>query len=299
MPSIQSIFLKQVVKRYISKNLRAEVPLEKQRTAIERLEKLAPPSPFTKVIPLEIQGCKAEWIKHKSARPDHAILYLHGGGFTTGSPQTHRLVAERMSVCCQASVLLLDYRLAPEHPFPSGLNDCVNAYQWLLQQGIMPQNLAIAGDSAGGGLTISTLLRLKEAYSPLPAAAVLFSPWVDLTMSGNSYEYNEPKELMLSTAWMKLMAKHYIGNDKSNPLASPIFADLADLPPVLIQVDESEVLLDDALTLADKLQAAGVTCELETWQGLWHVWQTFVRFLPEANQAVNQAGDFILKHWKT
>lgn len=298
MASLQSHIFRLVVKHYIAKKLQAEVSLPEQRTGLERLEKLALASPFTKVNKLTIGECDAEWIKHKNARSSHAILYIHGGGFTTGSPSTHRLLAERLSASSRAAVLLLDYRLAPEFPYPAGLNDCVNAYQWLLQQGISQQNLAIAGDSAGGGLTLSTLLKLKEVFSPLPAAAVLYSPWVDLSMSGKSIENNKDKELMLSTDWMRLMAKHYSAGDTKTPMVSPLFGDLTDLPPILIQVDESEVLLDDAVRLAESLKEAGTPHQLKVWKGMWHVWQTFVKFVPEANAAVDESTDFILSHWK-
>ncbi|MCP5207159.1 MAG: alpha/beta hydrolase [Hahellaceae bacterium] len=297
MASFQSKVLRYVVKYYIARSLRAEKPLQEQRDALERLEKIALSSPFSSIKKVDAGGCQAELIQHKNARSTHAILYIHGGGFTTGSPSTHRLIAERLSYTARAMVLLIDYRLAPEHPYPAGLDDCVNAYQWLLKSGYSPRNLAVAGDSAGGGLCLSTLLRLKDAYSPLPSSAVLFSPWVDLTMSGNSIVDNAKKESMLSVDWMQLMARHYAKDNLKDPLCSPLFADLSGLPPVLIQVDSSEVLLADATRLAEKLHNLGNNTRINIWHGLWHVWQTFVKFLPEANEAVGHAGEFIQEFW--
>lgn len=297
MASIQSKLFRLVVKHYIAKTLRMEIPIAEQRKSLQRLEKVSMLSPFTKTSTVNTGSCLGELIQHKHARKTHAILYMHGGGFTTGSPDTHRLIAERLSFAARASVLLVDYRLAPEHPFPAALDDCVSAYQWLLKTGFSPRNLALAGDSAGGGLALSTLIRLKEVYSPLPASATLFSPWTDLTMSGDSIKTNAKKEAMLSTDWMQLMAQHYAGNQLNNPLCSPLFADLSELPPILIQVDESEVLLDDSRRLATKLHEQGVVTRINIWHGMWHVWQTFVRFVPEANKAVDQAGEFIQEFW--
>jgi acetyl esterase/lipase len=228
------------------------------------------------------------------ANPMPHILYLHGGGFTTGSPRSHRSLVARLCLACQASATVLDYRLAPEHPFPTPLEDCVSAYLALLEAGIMPQNIIIMGDSAGGNLVLTTLLKLRENGVPLPAAGVCLSPVTDLAMTGESFHTKASVEIMFKPSMARLMYPLYYGTlNPQYPLISPLYADLKGLPPLFIQVGTDEILLDDAVRFAERAKAAGVDVTLEVWQGMWHVWQICAPFMPEAQQAIDTLSAFV------
>jgi acetyl esterase/lipase len=225
------------------------------------------------------------------------MLYLHGGGYVVGSIATHRGLAGRLSQAAAARVLLVDYRLAPEHPFPAAVDDAASAYRWLLAQGIESARLVIAGDSAGGGLTIATLVALRDAGVPLPAAAVCLSPWVDLEGSGDSVTTKAAADpLVQKDMLLQLGAWYLAGADPRTPLAAPLYADLRRLPPLLIQVGTAEILLDDATRLAEKATAAGVKVTLESWEDMIHVWQLFAPMLPEGQQAIERIGVFVQQH---
>jgi acetyl esterase/lipase len=237
----------------------------------------------------------AEWITSPAIDPSHVILYLHGGGYVVGSLDTHRDLAARLGRAAGARVLLLEYRLAPEHPHPAAVDDAVAAYRWLRAQGAAPAHLAIAGDSAGGGLTIATLVALRDLGEPLPKAAVCFSPWVDLEGTGKSMDTNLD-DPMLNRASILHFARFYLGLgtiDPRTPLAAPLYADLSGLPPLLIQASRHEVLLDDATRIAAKAREAGVACELDLTDEVPHVWQIFANILPEGQQALDRAGTFL------
>jgi acetyl esterase/lipase len=225
------------------------------------------------------------------------MLYLHGGGYAIGSIVTHRGLAGRLSQAAAARVLLVDYRLAPEHPFPAAVNDATGAYRWLLAQGIDPARLIIAGDSAGGGLTIAALVAVRDAGMPLPAAAVCLSPWVDLEGSGDSVTTKATADPLVQKAGLLQLAAWYLaGANPRTPLAAPLYADLRDLPPLLIQVGTAEILLDDATRLAEKAIAAGVKVTLEPWEDMIHVWQLFAPMLPEGQKAIERIGVFVQQH---
>ena len=233
-------------------------------------------------------------IAAEGTRDERVILYLHGGGYCVGSPRTHRDFAWRLSAASAARVLLLDYRRAPEHPFPTAVHDTVAAYRWLLEQGIEPAHLALAGDSAGGGLALAAMVQLRDEGTPLPAAAALLSPWVDLALTGGSLHSRAGEDPILTLAQLEEFARLYLGNtDPRVPLASPLYADLTGLPPLLIQAGSAEILLDDAVRLAERAEAAGVEVTLDIWPELIHVWQGFAGFLPEGQTAVTQIGAFI------
>jgi len=221
------------------------------------------------------------------------VLYLHGGGYVIGSPRSHRHLAAAIAAAAGTSALLLEYRCAPESPFPAAVDDAVAAYRWLLDQGISAGGLVIAGDSAGGGLTVATLLALRDGGVPLPAAGVCISPWVDLTCSGASYSTKAASDPIVKKAGVEEMARAYLGMaDRRTPLASPLFADLRGLPPLLIQVGSEEVLLDDATQLAERARAAGVDTTLEVWDQMVHVWHWFLPLLDEAEEAIGTIGRF-------
>ncbi|HKW91167.1 MAG TPA: alpha/beta hydrolase, partial [Methylomirabilota bacterium] len=211
----------------------------------------------------------------------------------SSSPRSHRHLAAAIAVAAGASALLLDYRLAPEHPYPAAVDDATAAYRWLLDQGIAPAHVVIAGDSAGGGLTVATMLALKEAGTPLPAGGVCISPWVDLTCGGESYKTRAEADPIVRRAGVEEMARAYVGaTAPRTPLASPLFADLRGLPPLLIHVGDAEVLLDDAVQLAARAKAAGVDATLEVWDQMIHVWHWFLPMLDEAQSAVDAIGRF-------
>ncbi|MGR9089961.1 MAG: alpha/beta hydrolase [Gammaproteobacteria bacterium] len=240
----------------------------------------------------------AEWLRAPDITGAHTVLYLHGGGYVMGSCNTHRALGGALSRAAGAAVLLPEYRLAPEAPFPAAVDDAVAAYEWLLAQGHAPAHLAIAGDSAGGGLTVATLVALRDKSLSLPAAAVCISPWSDLTCNAGSYRTRAAADPMIAPEDIAEMASHYLqAADPETPLASPNFADLSSLPPLLIHVGRDEVLLDDALQLHERAQAAGVEATLEVWDDMIHVWHAFHPLLPQGRDGVARVGAFLREHW--
>ena len=236
-----------------------------------------------------------EWIIPPGAASDPVILYLHGGGWTLGWYNSHRWLVAQICKAAHSRALAVDYRLAPEHPFPAALEDCQTAYRWLLKHGTSPQNIVIAGDSAGGNLTLTTLMALRDAGDPLPAAAVCISPMTDLEGSGESFRTR--KDPMVTAEFALAMARCYAGDQNPRlPLLSPHYGDLCGLPPLLIQVGAAEILLSDATRLAEKARSVGVEVTLAIWPNMWHVWHIFTPYLPEAQQAVNAMGAFIQEH---
>jgi phosphinothricin tripeptide acetyl hydrolase len=265
-----------------------------RRAQYERAEKAFPTPPEVKVERVSAPVAPAEWLRPPGAAAGRVVLYLHGGGYVIGSPRSHRHLAAAVAAAGQASALLLDYRLAPEHPYPAAVDDATAAYRWLLDQGIAPGHIVIGGDSAGGGLTVATLLALRDARLPLPAGGVCISPWVDLTFSGASYRTRAAVDPIVTRPGIDEMARAYLGTTSARaPLASPLFADLRGLPPLLIHVGSDEVLLDDAVQLADRAKAVGVDATLEVWDRMVHVWHWFLPMLDEAKSAVDGIGRFI------
>jgi monoterpene epsilon-lactone hydrolase len=265
-----------------------------RRAQYERAEKVFPTPPEVKVERINAPAAPAEWLRPPSAEPGRVVLYLHGGGYVIGSPRSHRHLAAAIAGAAGATTLLLDYRLAPEHPFPAAVEDATAAYRWLLDQAIAPEHVVIAGDSAGGGLTVATLLALREARVPLPAGGVCISPWVDLTCSGASYGTKAAADPIVRRSGVEEMARAYLGaTPPRTPLASPLFADLRGLPPLLIHVGSDEVLLDDAVQLAERAKAAGVDTTLEVYDRMIHVWHWFLPMLDEAQTAVEAIGRFV------
>jgi epsilon-lactone hydrolase len=283
-----------IVRAHLAKLPPAEsLTIAERRAQYERAEKVFPTPAEVKVERVTAPSAPAEWLRPPSATPGRVVLYLHGGGYVIGSPRSHRHLAAAIAAAARSSALLLEYRCAPEAPFPAAVDDAVAAYRWLLDQGVSAGGIVIAGDSAGGGLTVAALLALRDARLPLPAAGVCISPWVDLTCSGASYATKAASDPIVKRAGVDEMARAYLGTaDRSTPLASPLFADLRGLPPLLIQVGSEEVLLDDSIQLAERAKAAGVDTTLEVWDQMIHVWHWFLPMLDEAGEAVAAIGRF-------
>ena len=256
-----------------------------------------PADPAVRVEPVDAGGVPAEWMVPPGAMDARVILYLHGGGYVIGSPTDYRALVPRIAHVAEARALVLDYRLAPEHPFPAAVDDAVAAYRWLLAQEVAPDRIALAGDSAGGGLTIAALVAIRDAELPRPAAGVAISPWVDLEATGASMETNAAADPLVQKELLLNMAAAYLPDqDPHSALAAPLYAELAGLPPLLLQVGGAETLLDDTRRLAERARAAGVEVTDEVWPEMPHVWHMFASFLPDAAQACEQAGTFIKRH---
>ena len=256
--------------------------------------------------PISVEGVKtqaikvgeipAEWVLAPGADPDVRLLYLHGGGFVSGSGGFYLPLAAHISAAAKCAVLLVDYRLAPEHRFPAGLHDCVSAHDWMCSQG--PDGRAraratfVAGDSAGGNLTLATLLALRDRMLQLPQGAISISPAADLTLASESLK--TVYDPIISSTTMPIFRDHYLGEqDPANPLASPVFGDYQRLPPLLIQAGEHEMLRDDSVRVAEKAKSDGIDVKLEIWPGMFHVFQSHDPLLPEGKEAVNHIAQFI------
>jgi acetyl esterase/lipase len=275
------------------------VPLDVERREWEAAAAQTVLPPNITVLPVDVAGVPGEWVSSPAAAPGHVLYYLHGGGFSAGSCVTHRELATRLCLASGARVLLIDYRLAPEHPFPAGLEDAVAGYQWLLAQGIPPAQIAIGGDSSGGGLAISTMLWLRERGVALPAAGALLSPWTDLALAGPSIHTRAEIDPLCSKAALQRAAQWYLaGADPAGPLASPLYAELYALPPLLVQVGDHEILLSDSTRLAEQARASGVEVTLEVYDDLWHVFQGWAGALPEGRRAIERIGTFLRQKLK-
>jgi acetyl esterase/lipase len=268
--------------------------VEDQRQGVEERSGLLPLPAGVSCKPTSAGGVPAEWVTATEASQDAVVLYLHGGGYVICSLNTHRDLVARIALASGARVLNLDYRLAPEHPFPAAVEDATAAYRWLLAQNVDPARIVIAGDSAGGGLTIAALVALRDVGDPLPAAAVCISPWTDLALTGESLISKADVDPMVTESGARGWAAHYLAEaDPRDPLASPLYADLSGLPPLLILVGTAEVLLDDATRLAGRAEAAGVDTTLEVWDDMIHIWPVLAAMLPEGQAAVERIGEFI------
>jgi acetyl esterase/lipase len=245
----------------------------------------------------QIERMKAEWIIPVS-KPDtdRVLLYFHGGGYAAGSISTHRAQVSQMVMLSGVKALLIEYRLAPEHKYPAPIEDAVLAYDWLLTNNYKPEHIAFGGDSAGGGLTVATLLYLRDHNKPLPRCAICLSPWLDLTLTGETQVTKEKVEPMLVKEAFPLWVSNYLGDaDPKDPYASPIFADLHGLPPIYIQTGSEELLLDDSLRFVDKAKVAGSPVTLDVYQGYFHVFQAFFRVLKAARQANKKLAEFLVQ----
>jgi monoterpene epsilon-lactone hydrolase len=248
------------------------------------------------IVPVTIDGLKAEWILPPHVTKDKVIFFVHGGGYVSGSCSDHRIHVSKFVNGTNIGALLFEYRLAPEQTFPAALEDSVKAYRWLLARGVSPANIVFAGDSAGGGLCLATLLALRDQGIPLPAAAVALSPWTDLMCTGESYRSNAGKCLSPEGTWTAF-SKHYVGHhDPGLPWISPLYGDLHGLPPILIYVGGDEILLDDSVLFAEKAKDAGVEVTLRVGEGLFHCYPVCAPLFPEATRAMDEICGFVKMH---
>lgn len=264
------------------------------RAGLVKMFTAHPPPAALRREPVKAGGVPAEWVSMPGAAPGRVVFYLHGGAYVRGSIATHLNLMAGISQAAGVRVLAIDYRLGPEHPFPAAIDDAVAAYRWLLDQGIAPERIAFAGDSAGGGLALATLLTLRDGGDALPAAAVLLSPWTDLAATGKSLDTRAAADPMLSRDYLIDMAKMYLGSaNPRDPRASPVFADLRGLPPMLIQAGTAEVLYDDATRVAEQAMAREIDVTFEAWPDMVHAWHLFAPVLPEGRQAIASIGAYI------
>ena len=270
--------------------------LEELRAGMDLLIQTLPAPDGTAVTPVDAGGVPAEWVASARAGEKHVVIHLHGGGYCIGSAASIRNFAGRVSAAAEARVLSVDYRLAPEHPFPAAVSDAVAAYRWVLAQGISPSRISLSGESAGGGLAVALLVALRDAGDPLPACAVPISPWVDMENSGEMSEIARAQDL-LRIEHIELFARTYLnGSDPRDPLASPLHADLSGLPPLLVLVGGREILLDDARRLTLRAQEAGVDCTLRIVPEMIHFWNLFGPLFPEAALASEDVAEFVRSH---
>jgi acetyl esterase/lipase len=278
----------------IAPMFRLGVPLEQQRQVLDGVGAQAELPEGVTIETRDLAGLHTEWITSRDASTEHTIFHVHGGGYVMGSCGSHHGLSASIASAAKMQVVLPEYRLAPEHPFPAALDDAHAAYCALLELGRDPAKLALLGDSAGGGLALSLLLRLRDEKLPLPGAAVLLSPWTDLTASGESIRTRAAADPWLSVPLLSPFGDLYRGAVAADdPRISPLFGDLSGLPPILIHVGDQEILLSDSTRLHERARQAGVDIQLEIWPELWHVFHLFAPGLPDAVDACNQVGEFL------
>jgi acetyl esterase/lipase len=268
--------------------------LEERRDRLDGLGRNYPTRADIRLEPVTANGVPAEWSTSPTADPARAILFLHGGGYISGSIESHRSLATEIGRAAGARTLALGYRRAPECPFPAALEDTVSAYRYLLEQGIAPHHIAVAGDSAGGGLTVALMVAARDRGLPLPSCGWCISPWVDLENDGATMETKAAVDPLIQKPYLMELAQAYLGGvSPRTPLASPLFADLRGLPPILIQVGSAETLLDDSVRLCGALGSADVVVTLEVWPAMIHAFPLFNQQLAAGRRAIVRAGKFI------
>jgi len=290
--SIRAKVMGAVIRRTLKERMATFTDADEVRHLANAPGKAAPKSVSVQTV--NAGGANAEWIASVDAQQQKVILYLHGGGYVFGGLGSHREIAWRLAVETGRRVLLLDYRLAPEHRFPAPVDDAFAAYSWLLEQGCSAEHLTVAGDSAGGGLAVALALKLKDESVALPGALVLLSPWVDLTLSGDTIDANDATDVMLSRGALQRFADLYLAEqDATHPYASPVLGDLSGLPRTYVVVGSGEVLRSDSDRLVERMQAAGTNVTLKVWQDMMHVFPIAARIIPEGKAAIKDIGAFL------
>jgi epsilon-lactone hydrolase len=287
--------LHKLVSTLRSAKISGEAAIEETRAGWEKFAASFVPAADIAFQPIVANGVPAEWVTAPDSDLSRVVLYFHGGGYTIGSIASYRSHTGRLARASRSRVLSVGYRLAPEHPFPAAADDAVSSYHWLLDQGISPSRIAAVGDSAGGGLALSTTIALRDAGVPMPAAVVAIGPTTDLAKEGASMKDRAHLDPIVTYESSLAHARRYVGatGDLKHPRASPLYADLHGLPPLLIMVGTHEALFDDSSRFAAKAKAAGVEVELDIWEEMIHVWPFFADILPEGRQAIDKMGDYI------
>lgn len=297
MPSIKSYLYIAGLQLIKARRKGKPFTLNEGRIWLEKVGRRFPALPDTTLTPVSAHGIPCEWLTTPLSNPNKVILFFHGGAYAAGSLHSHRGLASRLAAVTNGRVLSVDYRLAPEHPFPAGIDDAVTAYRWLLNQTDASQ-VILAGDSAGGGLVMATLLKLKEDGLALPAGGVLICPWLDLTGENPAINKLTRRDPILYKSGLTRAAQMYAqGQDLKNPYISPLFGDLSGLPPLLVQVGSRDMISVDGIALADKLHKAGEKIQFKNWKNMVHVWHFFGDRLPEAAQAMQQINGFVNNRW--
>jgi len=287
MASRRARFIRAITRRYFAKIEASRVDVHAMRHRWHRLARLLPSPRRVTRTAADVAGLPAEWLTPRDAADGKLIVYWHGGAYIMGGCATHRRMVGHLARTAGVRSLLPEYRLAPEHPFPAAIEDAVATYRALLADGYRASDIVMGGDSAGGGLTMATLLSLRDAGEPLPAAAFLISPWLDLAGTGESMQTRADRDPWFKPAHLPTVTNYYCEpTETRNPLVSPVYADVRGLPPLYIQVGKDEILLSDSTRIAESVRAAGGQAELEVWPDMWHVFQMFVHQIPEAKQAL-------------
>jgi epsilon-lactone hydrolase len=292
--------LKSIIKGSLRRTLKRvfgpDVPIARQRRIVNRVAVMMPAPGGVRRKALDMNGVRGDLMTAGKQRAKRAILYVHGGGYCIGSPYSYRVVTGTLAKRAGMPVYAPDYRLAPEHPHPAALDDALTAWRWLLAEGFLPKNIALAGDSAGAGLALALCLALRNKHERLPAAIALISPWVDLAGRGDTFTERADRDPMLSPAGLTRWAKEYLGDlPADHPACSPLYAELRGLPPMLIQVGSEEIAHSDATRLALRAQQAGVDVTLREFEGLWHDFHLHAGLLRESGDALEEIADFIVQ----
>ena len=294
MISLRARIIRRITSRYIHRIDIADAPIPKMRKMLDWLGRLARTARGVSIEETTLAGMYAEWYRPQEATEGKVLLYLHGGAYALGSCDSHRKLVTNIAKACKVDAVMPEYRLAPEHPFPAGLQDCISALRNLIEQGYAAEDILIAGDSAGGALAVASMLQLRHEGFPLPGGAILLSPFLDMTASGESVKTRADQDPWFRAEEIHVIIRHYCPDeDIRAPLLSPVFANVAGFPPTLIQVGDDEILLSDSTRFADKLTAAGCRVHLEVFPELWHVFQLFVGKMPESRAAIDKIGEHV------
>jgi acetyl esterase/lipase len=289
--------LQNIIKQKLDNPIDINLPVELRRKQLE--DKAIKPPEEASIERVKVNSNSCYWVTMPNSKTDRLFFFIHGGGYTMGSAESSFSLASWIANETESKVFSINYRLAPEYPFPSAIEDTIEIYNWILSQNFSPEKICVGGVSAGGGLALALLIFLKENSISIPACSVLMSPWTDLSQSCDSYESKKMIDPVIKKEYLQSWADDYLqGQEFSNPLASPFFADLSDMPPSLIQVGSSEVMLGDSERIFDKSKLAGSPVELEVWPEMFHGWQNNYDFLLESRQAVKNIGEFFKKNIK-
>ena len=294
MPEVIDIGIEKLMQTLRERGLPDGLSLDERRARMEDIGTRFPAPQSASINPVKIAERPAEWVCDPDTDDGRVMLYVHGGGYVQGSLASHRNLVFEIARSMKGKVLNLDYRLAPEHPFPAAVEDTVNAWAELLEMGIDPKKASFGGDSAGGGLVIAALVSARDKGLPMPSCACCISPWTDLVGSGRTMDTKALEDPMVNRAALEFFSDFYADKeDKSHPLISPLFADLAGLPPLLIQVGTAETLLDDSRRLATRARYAGVDVSYAEWEGMPHIWHIFAPLLEKSRKAIIELGEFV------